>query len=91
MFYYILERNLKVESSLQHQLSALEKSINANSIDEEGLVGGQCSDHDMKVIMEAVKKLKESPLVSILQPKHIKDHDFWKFVDEPIIQDVSYA
>ena len=67
----------------------MEKSINANSIDEEGLVAGQCSD--MEVIVEAIVKLKESPLVSILQPKHIKDHDFWKFVNEPIIQDVSCA
>ena len=81
-----LERKLKLESSIQHQLTALEKSI--NTTDEEGLVAGQCSHRED--IIDAVMKLKKNPLVSILQPKHMK-HNFWKFIDETIIQpDVSY-
>ena len=89
--YYLLllpdlERNLKVESSIQHQLTALEKSINTS--DEEGLVAGECSHRGD--IVDAVMKLKKNPLVSILKPKHMRDK-FWMFIDEPIIQaEVSY-
>ena len=66
-------------------MTVLEKSI--NTTDEEGLAG-QCSHRED--IIDAVMKLKKNPLVSILQPKHMR-HNFWMFIDDPIIQpDVSY-
>ena len=64
----------------------MEKSINTS--DEEDLEAGECSHRGD--IVDAMMKLKENPLVSILQPKHMR-HNFWMFIDEPIIQpDVSY-
>ena len=69
-----IERELSVESSLQHQLTALEKSIKAVE------VNGPCSDMD--VIVEALMKLIENPLVSLLQPKHMKPN-FQEFLDQP--------
>ena len=85
-YWLDLERNLKLESSIQHQLTALEKSI--NTTDEKSLVAGKCSHRGD--IVNAVMKLKKNPLVSILQPKHMR-HNFWMVIDEPIIQpDVSY-
>ena len=74
MLFIFIERKLSVESSLQHQLTALEQSIKTDE------VNGQCSDKD--VIVEALKKLTENPLMSLLQPKHTR-HNFQKFLDQP--------
>ena len=64
----------------------MEKSI--NTTDEEDVLAGECSHRED--IVDAMMKLKMNPLVSILQPKHMR-HNFWMVIDEPIIQsDVSY-
>ena len=64
----------------------MEKSI--NTTDEEGPVAEKCSHRGD--IIDAMMKLKNNPLVSILKPKHMR-HNFWMFIDKPIIQpDVSY-
>ena len=72
---------MTIESTLEQQLAALDTSINSSV--EEDLVAGHCSDRE--VIVETLLRLKKNPLVSLLQPKHMR-HNFWEVLDRPNIE-----
>ena len=68
---------MTIGSTLEQQLASLDTSI--NSTVEEDLVAGHCSDR--KIIVEHLLRLKKNPLMSLLQPKHMR-HNFWEVLDQ---------
>ena len=69
------------ESTLEQQLAALDTSINSSV--EEDLVAGHCSDRE--AIVETLIRFKKNPLVSLLQPKHMR-YNFWEVLDQLTIE-----
>ena len=70
--FFTLDRKLRLQSSCQHQPEAA--SIN----NEESLIAENWSD--VEVLEKAISKLKQNPILSLIQPKHMT-HNFWKIVD----------
>ena len=79
MQLYILEEEIRPDMSLQRHLA----SFRSNMKEEESLAAGGYTGISMEELRRIALELKRSPSLSVLQPKHDTNEEFWRIANIP--------